>query len=110
MRSALSPKIFVLSAGGQLLRALNVQNPIEGSSLNTFKVNQGNIAIEFSRPTSSDEPDEIIFRIINSTTGELIGDYLGSAETSRWAGYNNDGLVFLSAKDHKVTRVRAVLP
>lgn len=110
MRSAVPPKVFVLSASGQLLHAFSIKPPIDGSTPDTFKVNQGKIAIQFSRPVSSDKPDEIIFRIVNSTSGEVVGDYWGSPETSRWAAYTSDGLVFLSAKDHKLARVRAVLP
>jgi len=110
MRSVVPAKVFVVSAGGQLLRVVPVALPLDHASVDTFKVHHGTIAVEFSRPTTKDKPDEIIFRIINGTTGELIGDYMGSAETSRWVDYTDDGLIFLGAKDKKLARIRAVVP
>lgn len=110
MRGVSPFKVFVVSGGGQLLRTIAVQAPFERASLDTFKVHEGRLAIQFSRPVKADQPDEIVYRVIDSTTGGLIGDYEGSPETSRWVAYADDGFWYLGAKDGKLTRVRAAAP
>lgn len=112
MRASSPAEIFVINPDGKLARKLALPSPIAEAAPDTFKVHGGRIAIQFSKTVPSargDQPDQIVFRIVDATTGAVLGDYEGGAETSRWASYNEDGFLFLGAKDKKLTRVRAVL-
>ena len=108
MRSAAPARIFVIGPDGKLARTLVVSSPLAGAFPDTFKVNGDKLAVQFRKKISNQGPDEIIFRVVNATTGARLGDYQAGPETSRWAGYTDDGFVFLGAKDRKTTRVRAI--
>jgi hypothetical protein len=110
MRAGSPARVFVIDPGGNVLRTVIVDPPIEKSVPDTFKVHQGKLAIQFIKPVNPKEPDEIIYRLVDSTSGLLVQDYIGSLETSRWVGYADDGFVFLGSKENKLTRAKAMLP
>lgn len=112
MRAVSPAQVFVIGADGQMVRKLTVQTPIVGGTPETFKLHAGKLAVMFTKAVPSvkgNQPDEIVVRVVDATSGAVLGDYEGGVETSRWAGYNDDGFLFLGAKDKKLTRVRAVL-
>jgi hypothetical protein len=79
--------------------------PIKSDSEGNFG---SKLAVQFTKRVGDNQPDETMFRVLNNTTGEVLGDFEGGAKTSRRAGYNDSGFLFVGAKDGKLTRVRAI--
>jgi hypothetical protein len=109
MRSTAPAAIFVLSAGGIFLRHFEVAPPLEDATPITFKVSNGQLAVEFSKSDEKTGYDRTVFRVVNAGTGEPFADYEATRETGpRWACYAADGFWFLGASKGKLTRVRAL--
>jgi hypothetical protein len=109
MRSTAPASIFVLSSGGIFLRHFEVASPLEDANAITFKVSNGQLAVEFAKFDEKTGFDRTVFRVVNAGTGEVFADYEATRETgARWACYAPDGFWFLGSSKGKLTRVRAL--
>ncbi len=110
LKHSLPVEVYVISTSGQLLRMFKVKSPLDKAGPGAAQVNNGHLAVEFSRPTRGNDPDETIFRVVDTSTGALFADYeLTPGAWGSFACYMPDGFVFVSA-DKGIQTLLHVVP
>jgi hypothetical protein len=108
VRRTESPTIYVLSPGGEIVRSIRVRSPGKRFEPETIKVAGGRIAIEFIRDDPKNNRDEMLLEVVDAQTGNPLGAYRTPQQIgSAFACFTLDEFTFLTAKDGKVSLIKA---
>ena len=99
MRATASPRVYVISPGGSVLRRLVIPPPAEDFRPITMKTAGGRIAIQFEEDSPAGTGALELFSVVDAQTGEKFADYLSTPETGgTFACYTPSGFTFLATR------------
>jgi hypothetical protein len=96
MRPGAHPRVFVLSAGGDLIKSYDVRPPEEGFEADPMFVSGARLLVPFHKEKSAKRP---IFAVLDAATGERLVDYaLPDNMSGALACFDQNTLTFITGR------------
>jgi hypothetical protein len=111
-RAEKNPIVFVLAAGGEVVRRMVVPAPAENFRPISLRVSGGRILIQFEENVSDErQVPKQVFSLVDAYTGERILDYLPPKGVGgALACYAPDKLTFLWGGEDRTLHIQVVSP